>query len=91
MTTLPVPVVTPHMKVVHVPAPGMPDVAGAGRSLASHLPPRDQLAYYGGLGVMAAFGMLSWPAAAAIGVGIAIARHARGAGNGAGPATDKAS
>jgi hypothetical protein len=62
----------------------MPDVTGAGRSLVEHLPPREQLAYYGGLGVMAAFGVISWPVAAAIGVGIAVARHARGAANGSG-------
>lgn len=83
MARLPVPVVTPRMRVIHVPAPGMPDVSGAGRSLAAHLPPREQLAYYGGLGVMAAVGMISWPVAAAIGVGIAVARHARGTANGA--------
>lgn len=91
MTTLPVPVVTPHMKVIHVPAPGMPDVAGAGRSLASHLPPREQIAYYGGLGLMAAVGMISWPVAAAIGVGIAVARHAGGTADGGGAAAKKTS
>lgn len=91
MARLPVPVVTPHMKVIHVPAPGLPDVSGAGRSLVAHLPPREQLAYYGGLGVMAAVGMISWPVAAAIGVGIAVARHARGAVNGAGGTAEKAS
>jgi hypothetical protein len=80
--SLPVPVVVPHLKVLHVPAPGMPhvSVSGAGHALADRVPPREQLAYYGGLGMMAAFGMISWPVAAAIGVGIAVAKHARGAG-----------
>ncbi|TNY34677.1 hypothetical protein EIO00_22610 [Thermomonospora catenispora] len=50
-------------------------MAEAGRSAASHLPPPERLAFYGGLGAMAAFNVISWPVAAAIGVGTAIARR----------------
>ncbi|MBA9004448.1 hypothetical protein [Thermomonospora cellulosilytica] len=76
---VPIPVVTPHVKVLRVPTPpGVGAVAGAGRSAASHLPPPDRLAFYGGLGAMAAFNVISWPVAAAIGVGTAIARRGRG-------------
>lgn len=73
---VPIPLLTPQVKVFHVPAPpAVGAVAEAGRSVASHLPPRDQLVFYGGLGAMAAFNVISWPVAAAIGVGTAIARR----------------
>lgn len=71
---VPIPVVTPHVKVLHVPVPGS---GGASR----RLPPPDRLAFYGGLGAMAAFNVISWPVAAAIGVGTAIAGRARRAGS----------
>ncbi|SEG14090.1 hypothetical protein SAMN04489712_103366 [Thermomonospora echinospora] len=71
--SVPIPVVTPRLKVLHVPVPGGGE--GAGR-----LPPPERLAFYGGLGAMAAFNVISWPVAAAIGVGTAIAGRARRAG-----------
>ncbi|MFF5264425.1 hypothetical protein ACFY4C_36340 [Actinomadura viridis] len=87
--TLPVPVVTPHLSVrkVRIPAPaGLPvtghEVVEAGRVATSHLPPPDRLAYYAGLGALAVFGVVEWPVAAAIAVGVGIARRAR-SGNGA--------
>jgi hypothetical protein len=40
------------------------------------VPPPDQLAFYGGLGALAAVGLIDWPVALAIGVGQAVvARH----------------
>jgi hypothetical protein len=69
---VPVPVLTPHMKVVHVP--GMSYVEDAGRVVAGYLPPPDRLAFYGGLGLAAVLGAIDWPVAAAIGIGTVIAR-----------------
>ncbi|WP_214416494.1 hypothetical protein [Sphaerisporangium fuscum] len=43
------------------------------------LPPPDRLLYYGGLGLLAAIGLLEWPVAAAIGAGTMVAARARGA------------
>ncbi|MFC7328877.1 hypothetical protein [Marinactinospora rubrisoli] len=80
--TLTVPIIAPELRVhrIHVPAPTVPrvsgeDVARAGRSVAEHLPPPQQCAYYAGLGLLAAFEVIEWPVAAAIGVGTAIARR----------------
>ncbi|MEY9214117.1 hypothetical protein NI17_021375 [Thermobifida halotolerans] len=77
-----VPVVAPEFKVhrIRIPVPGMPkvnkeEVSTAGRTAADYLPPKDQFAYYAGLGALAAFGVIEWPVAAAIGVGTAIARR----------------
>jgi hypothetical protein len=76
--TLPVPVVTPHLKVYkfRLPSAGMSYVADAGHVVAGYLPPPERLVFYGGLGVAAVFGVIDWPVAAAIGVGTAIARRA---------------
>lgn len=77
-TTVPVPVVTPQVKVyrLHVPVPGMSYVGEAGRALAAYIPPPDRLAFYGGLGLAAALGVLDWPVAAAVGIGTMFARRA---------------
>ncbi|MFC5749064.1 hypothetical protein [Actinomadura rugatobispora] len=83
-TSLPIPVVTPHVKIYNVPVPGtgagMHKMAEAGRSAASYLPPRRRLAFYGALGAMAALEVISWPVAAVVGVGTAIAGRSRGMG-----------
>lgn len=40
------------------------------------IPPPEQLAFYGGLGVLAAFSLINWPVAVVIGVGeTVVARH----------------
>jgi hypothetical protein len=72
--------VTPQLKVYkfRLPASGMSYVSDAGHVVAGFLPPPDRLAFYGGLGIAAAFGLIDWPVAAAIGVGAAIARRATG-------------
>ncbi|HEY0539303.1 MAG TPA: hypothetical protein VGD53_13075 [Actinoallomurus sp.] len=72
---VPVPVLTPHLKVMHVPAPGMSYVGEAGRLVAGFLPPPERLVFYGGLGVAAVLGAIDWPVAAAIGLGTMIARR----------------
>jgi hypothetical protein len=40
------------------------------------LPPAERMAYYAGLGALAAFGVIEWPVAAAIGAGTILARRA---------------
>lgn len=70
-----VPVLTPHMKTVHVPTPGMSYVGDAGRLVAGYLPPPERLAFYGGLGIAAVLGAIDWPVAAAIGIGTMVARR----------------
>ncbi|MFB9835049.1 hypothetical protein [Actinoallomurus acaciae] len=72
---VPVPVLTPHMKTVHVPTPGMSYVGDAGRLVAGYLPSPERLAFYGGLGVAAILGAIDWPVAAAIGIGTMVARR----------------
>lgn len=64
---VPIPIVTPQVKVYHLPVPA---AGGA-------LPPPDRLVFYGGLGAMAALNVISWPVAAAIGVGTMLAGRAR--------------
>jgi hypothetical protein len=70
-----VPVLTPHMRTVHVPTPGMSYVGDAGRLVAGYLPPPERLAFYGGLGIAAILGAIDWPVAAAIGIGTMVARR----------------
>lgn len=77
-----IPVVTPEFKIhkLRIPVPRVPkvnkeEVSSAGRTAAGYLPPKDQFVYYAGLGALAAFGVIEWPVAAAIGVGTAIARR----------------
>lgn len=41
------------------------------------LPPPERMLYYGGLAAIAAFGVIDWPIAAAIGAGTMIAQRAR--------------
>lgn len=73
----------PHLAVPHVsvPRPSIPTLPGRrqmtdlGRGVSSLLPPKDQLALYGGLGAAAALGLLDWPVAAAVAAGTAVARH----------------
>lgn len=75
--TVPVPVLTPHLKVLHPSVPGPSSIGHAGRSMARRIPPPGRLAFYGGLGAAATFGVIDWPVAVAIGAGLAIAGRAR--------------
>ncbi|MEU8118059.1 hypothetical protein AB0C21_05045 [Spirillospora sp. NPDC049024] len=81
--TVSVPLVAPHFTVhkVDVPAPTLPvsgdDMVTAGKTVTSFIRPPGRLVYYAGLGALAAFGVVEWPVAAAIGVGVAVAKRAR--------------
>ncbi|GGQ74949.1 hypothetical protein [Couchioplanes azureus] len=76
---IPVPFTGVRIAVPHVPLPSQHDVVvGAVRAsnvVRENTPSADQLLYYGGLGVLAAFGVVDWPVAAAIGAGVWIARR----------------
>jgi hypothetical protein len=66
---------------VHLPdlrLPGREDVEGVVTTVRENLPPREQMAYYGGLGLLAALSVIEWPVAAAIGVGTMVAQRAGG-------------
>lgn len=72
-----------HISMPHVPPPpaaisGLAHAAAAvPRAVGSNLPPRGKLLYYAGLGALAAFEVVSWPVAAAIGTGVWVASRAR--------------
>jgi hypothetical protein len=75
---------------VHLPAPphvGKDEVVAAARTARSYLPEPKQVLYYGGLAALAAFEVIEWPVAAAIGVGAAVI----GRGRQAEPVQDKTS
>ena len=79
---LAVPVLVPWLRVVRLRLPVPRTVAsGAGSAMSTvrgHLPDQDRLAYYGGLAALAALGLVEWPVAAAVGVGVWVAGHNRG-------------
>ncbi|MFC4062204.1 hypothetical protein ACFOWE_28200 [Planomonospora corallina] len=81
--TLTLPLLTLQFRPPQITGREVGQVLGAARSL---LPSRERLAYYGGLGALAAFGLLEWPVAAAIGVGTVIAQRSRGEGREDSPA-----
>ncbi|WP_198653722.1 hypothetical protein [Actinocorallia populi] len=77
-----VPVVTPRFTVrrLQIPTFGIAELGGglaaaAGRTVSGHVPSKERLGYYAGLGALAAVGVIEWPVAAAIGVGMAVARR----------------
>ncbi len=76
---LPVPigvrVRAPHMPHVSMPSPRATaqQAVRAAEVVRSTLPPPERLVYYGGLGVLAAVGVLEWPVAAAVGAGVWLA------------------
>jgi hypothetical protein len=78
----PVQVSAPHIDMsgpraaVTNAAHGVADAAGTVRG---RLPDRNHLLYYGGLGALAAIGVMSWPIAAAIGAGVWVAGRAKSA------------
>ncbi|CAM00752.1 hypothetical protein A8924_1827 [Saccharopolyspora erythraea NRRL 2338] len=74
-TTVEMPGVTAE---VHQPdhyIPTRDDLAGAANAVRSYLPSGRTMAFYGGLGALAAFSMIEWPVAAAIGLGVAVAQR----------------
>jgi hypothetical protein len=52
----------------------------AGQMVRASLPPPERLAYYSGLGALAALGILDWPVAGAIGTGVWVATRTRRSG-----------
>lgn len=63
---------------VHLPEFGRENVTGAVNAVREKLPPREQMAYFAGLGLLAALSVIEWPVAAAIGVGSVIAQRSAG-------------
>lgn len=64
---------------VHLPdhyIPTRDDLAGAAGSVRQYLPSREMTAWLGSLGALAAFSVIDWPVAAAIGAGTVIAQRA---------------
>jgi hypothetical protein len=70
-----------HLPQVHVPSPRLSreELGSAVQTARSYLPPPRELAYYGGLAALAAFEVIEWPVAVAIGIGAAVfGRRAQG-------------
>jgi hypothetical protein len=71
----------PHLRVpvVHVGAPSARSVIAraqwTARTIASAVPQPKRLLYYGGVGALAALGILEWPVAATVAVGVWVATH----------------
>lgn len=77
--TVRLPFVTAQFRApeVHLPRLSGREISDAAGSVASMLPPPGKLAYYTGLGALAAFEVIEWPVAVAIGAGTAVAQRAR--------------
>lgn len=63
----------PHLAMPHISRQEMGHAVDVARSF---LPAPERIAYYGALSALAAFGVLEWPVAAAIGVGTMVAARA---------------
>jgi hypothetical protein len=78
-----VPVVNVRVPALRVRVPnlgaGVAQTRWAAETVRANLPPPERLLYYGGLGLMATIGVLEWPVAAAVGVGVWLAGR-QGAG-----------
>lgn len=71
-TTVELPFVTAQFHKPDVHLPGREDFTSAAETVRSQLPSRDQALFYGGLAAGAAFSLIEWPVAVAIGVGTAL-------------------
>jgi len=76
--TVNMPFVTAQFRAPDLHLPKPPEMGAALRRARTFLPSPQQALYYGGLGLMAAFELVEWPVAAAIGVGTALARSGTG-------------
>ncbi|MFI9412940.1 hypothetical protein [Nocardia gamkensis] len=77
-----VPVPTVGVRMARIPLPPGPrsvatGVSSATTAVRNRVPDRESLLYFGGLGAAAVTGLVSWPVAGAIGVGVWVAEHAR--------------
>jgi type IV secretory pathway TrbD component len=70
------PVLTVGVRLMRLPTPRNLVSGAAPGAIRDRLPDRKHVLYYGGLGALAAFGVLSWPTAAVIGTGVWIAGRA---------------
>ncbi|HET6501581.1 MAG TPA: hypothetical protein VFG87_12540 [Amycolatopsis sp.] len=68
-----------HVPRVQIPAPRVSreELDVAVKTAQSYLPPTREIAYYGGLALMAVFDLIEWPVAAAMGLGTVILRTRR--------------
>jgi hypothetical protein len=66
------PFITAEFQRPDVSLPGRAEIEGAVGTVREKLPPPEELAYYGGLALLAVFSVIEWPVAAAIGVGTAV-------------------
>ncbi len=58
--------------------PTRDDLAGAANTVREYLPSREMALWFGGLAALAAFAVIDWPVAAAIGAGTVIAKRLGG-------------
>ncbi|WP_010696117.1 hypothetical protein [Saccharopolyspora spinosa] len=58
--------------------PTRDDLASAAEAVRGVLPDHQTMAFYRGLGALTLLGLMDWPVAAAIGVGVAVAQRAGG-------------
>jgi hypothetical protein len=76
-TSMTVPVVNVQVPMLRARVPGLgaraAEARWAAQAVRANLPPTGRLLYYGGLGLMATVGVLEWPVAAAVGVGVWLA------------------
>lgn len=73
--SIPVPYVTAQLHTRRIELPALPageQLNSAVESVRANLPSREQALFYGGLAASAAFSLIEWPVAVAIGVGGAL-------------------
>lgn len=77
--TVTLPFVTAEFRMpqFRLPTVSRREVTDAAGAVASAAPPPEQLAYYGGLGLLAVLELIDWPVAVAVGAGTVIAQRAR--------------
>src|SRR2546423_7251268 len=62
----------PEIQLPHIRVPNRQEVLSAAQVVQPYLPSPSQAAYFGGLAALAAFEVLEWPVALAIGAGTAL-------------------
>jgi hypothetical protein len=65
----------PGISLPRVRIPNRQEMLFAAHTVQSYLPPPQQALYYGGLAALAAFEIIEWPVALAIGAGTALVRR----------------